>query len=94
MCNLKFEDLPKASEEILNKLSCIEEQLQLIKKNLQPIEPEELMTRQETATYLKVSLTALWDWNKKGILRNYGIGNRVYYKRSEILQILEKSRIN
>jgi hypothetical protein len=91
MSNLKFEDLPKAMEIVLEKLSLIELDLESIKKNYQPSTPEELMTRHETATYLKVSLTALWDWNKKGILLSYRIGNRVYYKRSEILGVLDKS---
>lgn len=90
MTNLKFDDLPKATEEIIRKLLIIEEELQLIKLNLQPKENEELMTRRETADFLKVSLTALWDWNKKGILPNYGIGNKVYYKRSEVLSRLTK----
>ena len=92
MSNLKFENLPKAMETVLEKLSLIEKELEAIKKNYQPIAPEELMTRHETAAYLKVSLTALWDWNKKGILSSYRIGNRVYYKRSEILGILDRSR--
>ncbi|WP_299159308.1 helix-turn-helix domain-containing protein [uncultured Eudoraea sp.] len=42
------------------------------------------MTREETAQSLKISLSTLWHWSKKGILPSYGIGNRVYYKRSEI----------
>lgn len=91
MSNLKFEDLPKAMETVLEKLSLIEQELEAIKKNYQPITPEELMTRHETAAYLKVTLTTLWDWNKKGILLSYGIGNRVYYKRSEIIGILDKT---
>lgn len=92
MSNLRFEDLPNAMETVLEKLSLIEQNLEEIKKNYQPITPEELMTRHETAAYLKVSLTALWEWNKKGILPSYRVGNRVYYKRSEILDILVRSR--
>jgi excisionase family DNA binding protein len=88
MSNLRFEDLPKAMESVLEKISLIEQQLEAIKKNYKPVTPEELMTRHETAAYLKVSLTALWDWNKKGILPSYRIGNRVYYKRSEVNSFL------
>lgn len=84
MKNLKFEDLPKATEEILEKLNFLEKELASIKENFQPKEPVELMTRQETAKFFKVSLTTLWQWNKKGVLNAYGVGNRVYYKRSEI----------
>jgi len=90
MSKLKFEDLPRAMESVLEKLLLIEQQLEAIKKNYQPIVPEELMTRHETAAYLKVSLVALWDWNKKGILSTYGISNRVYYKRSEVEASLQR----
>lgn len=84
MSILKFEDLPEAMETVLEKLSILEEELKAIKQNFQPKEPIELLTREETAKYLKVSLSTLWHWSKKGILLSYGIGNRVYYKRSEV----------
>lgn len=84
MNNLKFEDLPSAMEKVLEKLTLLEVELNEIKKNFQPKEPVKLLTREETAKYLKISLSTLWHWSKKGILPTYGIGNRVYYKRSEI----------
>jgi hypothetical protein len=84
MKNLKFEDLPQATEEILEKLSLLEKELATIKENFQPKEPLELMTRQETADYFKVDMSTLHNWTKKGKLNAYGIGGRVYYKRSEI----------
>ena len=49
---------------------------------------EELITRTETAKILKVELTTLWSWTKKGKITAYGIGNRVYYKRGEIMKSL------
>lgn len=91
MENLKFEDLPKATETVLEKISKIEEELKNIKEHFQPKEPLELMTREETSEFLKVSLSTLWHRSKKGILPSYVIGNRVYYKRSEILDVLDKS---
>ena len=84
MNHLKFEDLPSAMESVLDKLSNLEEELRAIKENFQPKEPVELLTREETAEYLKISLSTLWHWSKKGILPSYGIGNRVYYKRRDI----------
>ncbi|RRQ49812.1 DNA-binding protein [Maribacter algicola] len=84
MKNLKFEDLPKAMETVIEKLTALEFELNTIKQNFQPKKPVELLTREETAELLKISLTTLWHWSKKGILPSYGIGNRVYYKRSEI----------
>ncbi|WP_298342230.1 helix-turn-helix domain-containing protein [uncultured Algibacter sp.] len=90
MNNLKFEDLPKAMETVLEKLSSVEKELKNIKENFQPKEQEELMTRQEVADYLKINITTLWNWTKKGKLNSYGIGYRVYYKRSEIENTLIK----
>ena len=49
---------------------------------------DELLTRTETAKILKVELTTLWSWTKKGKITAYGIGNRVYYKRGEIMKSL------
>lgn len=49
---------------------------------------DELLTRTETAKILKVELTTLWSWTKKGKITAYGIGNRVYYKKGEIMKAL------
>ena len=49
---------------------------------------EELLTRAETAELLKIDPSTLWHWTKKGKIIAYGIGNRVYYKRGEILKAL------
>lgn len=84
MKNLKLEDLPKATETILEKLCLLEKELASIKENFQPKEHVELMTRKETADYFKVDMSTLHNWTKKGKLIAYGIGARVYYKRSEI----------
>lgn len=52
-------------------------------KNYKPIVHGELLTREETAEYLQISLSTLWHWSKKEILPSYGIGHRMYYKRRE-----------
>ena len=49
---------------------------------------EELLTRTETAEFLKINFTTLWHWTKKGKVTAYGIGNRVYYKRGELKKAL------
>lgn len=49
---------------------------------------EELLTREETAKLLKVSITTLWHWTKASKLIAYGIGNRVYYKKKEVMDAL------
>ena len=59
-------------------------------ETLQNPDNNKLLTRQETAELLSVSLVTLWDWTKKDILTAYRIGNKVRYKKSEVLLALQK----
>lgn len=54
---------------------------------------EELLTRNDTAELLSISLVCLHDWCKKGILKPYKLGNRTYFKRSELIQTIEQSNV-
>lgn len=73
---------PDQLKELISET--IKTELEIFAKNISLREPEELLTRTETAELLKINLTTLWSWSKKGKLKSYGIGNRIYYKRSEI----------
>ncbi|NND10098.1 MAG: helix-turn-helix domain-containing protein, partial [Flavobacteriaceae bacterium] len=42
----------------------------------------------EVARMLKIDLSTLHLWCKEGKLKKYGIGKRVYFKRSEIEEAL------
>jgi len=44
-----------------------------------------LLTRDETCKLLQIDSSTLWHWTNKGKVTAYGIGNRRYYKRSELL---------
>jgi excisionase family DNA binding protein len=46
------------------------------------------LTRKETATYFNISLNCLNMWVNKGILKSYKVGQRVFFKREEILQVM------
>lgn len=54
---------------------------------------DELLTREETANYLKINVTTLWHWTNKGRLVSYGIGGRRYYKKQEVFDSLIKLRV-
>lgn len=71
-------------EQIIDLFKGLQNQLTEIKVNLQPKVPEEFLTRNEVAELLKCDLSTLWNWTKKSKLISYGIGNRTYYKRTEI----------
>ena len=59
-------------------------QLDDLKKNFQPKTPTEYLTRSEVAELLKIDLSTVHNWTKKGNLISYGIGSRVYFKRKEL----------
>ena len=72
--------------------AAVKEEFEKLKKELYiEREKDELLSREQTADLLKISLPTLLDWRKKGIVKPYKLGNRVYYKRAEIMETLEKS---
>lgn len=46
----------------------------------------DLLTRDEVCKLLSFNKTSLWKHTKSGRLKSYGIGNRVLYKKSEVLE--------
>ena len=45
---------------------------------------EQYLTREEVSEMLKISLSTIHNWCKKGILKPHQIGGRVYFKASDI----------
>jgi excisionase family DNA binding protein len=55
----------------------------------QTVKPEvELLNREEVCKMLSINKTTLSKYTKMGKLKSYGIGNRVLYKRNEVLECL------
>ncbi|MCP9765193.1 helix-turn-helix domain-containing protein [Lacihabitans soyangensis] len=50
--------------------------------------PTELLTRKQAANFLHINLSTLWTWTNAKKIQAYGIGNRVFYKKSELLDAL------
>jgi excisionase family DNA binding protein len=69
-------------------LSDVRTELKEIVLNFQPKKQAEYLTRKEVAKILKVSLVTLSDWNKKGVLKPYRLGNLIRYKTTEIEESL------
>ena len=66
-----------------------------LKKIISEIQPhkshsqnDDLLTREETANYLRISKVTLYKWIRKGYIKSYKISDRLYFKKSEILQSL------
>ena len=61
--------------------------------NAQPQEAEALLlTVEEAGDLLKVSRTALWRWEKKGILEPVKIGRTVRYRKSDLEELAGKTK--
>jgi len=65
-------------------LEGIKVEIDKLKADFQPKEPTVYLTRNEVRDLLKVDLSTVHNWTKRGKLRAYGIGNRVYYRRDEV----------
>ena len=46
------------------------------------------LTRKETALFFDVSLNCINDWSKKSILKPIKVGQRTYFKKSHLLDVL------
>lgn len=65
-------------------LQGVKHQLEELKKQYQPREPEEFLSRAEVAKMLKVDISTIHNWSKSGKLQKWAIGNRIYFKRSQL----------
>ncbi len=55
-----------------------------------PVPEEEYLTPAEMAKALKVSLVTLWNWDKKGITNPIKIGNQKRYRRSDLIEMMQR----
>lgn len=54
------------------------------------LEPKnEFIKREEACELLSINLSSLWKHTKSGKLKSYGIGNRILYKRCEVLEAVK-----
>ena len=49
----------------------------------------DLLTREEVCKLLSINKTTLWKHTKSGKLKSLGLGNRVYYKRNQVLEAVQ-----
>ena len=78
---------PERLTELIN--NGIKSQLKDFKETFDTHNPDELLTRTETCKFLQIDSSTLWAWTNKGKVFAYGIGNRRYYKKAELLENLK-----
>ncbi|PNW27413.1 helix-turn-helix domain-containing protein [Formosa algae] len=69
----------------------IKTRLDEIKSNFTPQEPEDFLSRKETAKLLKISYVTLHSWMNSGIIHPYKMGNKTYFSRKEITEQMYNS---
>ncbi len=47
-------------------------------------DPEEYLSRKETAAKLKISLPTLHNYSKQGLIKSHRVLNQIRYKKSEV----------
>ena len=52
---------------------------------------EELITKKDLHEILDISRTTAWSWTKKKWLLPISIGSKVYYRKSDINELLTKA---
>ncbi len=81
-----------SSEEFTRYISeIILREIEIFKSSEKSAPAEMYLTRKETAEKLQISLTCLNDWCNKGILTPLKLGNRTYFKWSDIEKKLNAS---
>ncbi|MGU3377291.1 helix-turn-helix domain-containing protein [Chryseobacterium sp. M5A1_1a] len=75
------------------KDSLILELTSKISKELGIKQPIEYLTREEVCKLLKIDKSTLWRWTNEKMIPSYGMGNRVYFIRSEVDQILRSNKL-
>ncbi|MFH4963660.1 helix-turn-helix domain-containing protein [Gaetbulibacter sp. M235] len=79
-------------EEFKNDLvSEVVKNLSLTRNN--PNQGSRLLTRKETAEYLRIALSTLWKLTKLGQIEAVYIGNRVFYKEEAVEKALQSLNI-
>ena len=84
------------SQIFLNGIT-LEQLAEAIKPLLQPQKTvsesaqseSDLLTREQVCKLLSINKTTLWKHTKSGKLKSLGLGNRVYYKKNEVLEAVK-----
>ena len=76
-------------------IDAVRQELRTLNRHVEnPSAPtKELLTRKETAQFFDVSLVTIHDWCKSDILKPYKVGNRTYFKRVEVMEVVSRSNV-
>ncbi|WP_294267699.1 helix-turn-helix domain-containing protein [uncultured Chryseobacterium sp.] len=75
------------------KDSLIPELKEQLKSEFQPKQPTEYLTTDEVCDILKITKATLSNWRNDQIITAYGIGARIYFKRSELDELINRNKL-
>jgi excisionase family DNA binding protein len=78
-----------SAEMLLQRFDSLEKQIKELKSQQQPA-PDRLISRDETAKMLGVSIVTIHNWVKSDVLKAYKVGNKVRFKESELFSSLKQ----
>lgn len=77
-------------EELIKEFgSMLKTELQKFQVEKQPHTEKDVYTRQEVKELLNVSYGTLCNWNKSEVLKQVKIGHRVYYSKSDVMDVIK-----
>lgn len=74
-------------------MQCIIDTQQPKPDHTETVSSEELLTIKQIATFFQVSNTTIHNWKNAGLLPYVRIKSRIRFKKSEVLKLYEKRRI-
>jgi predicted transcriptional regulator len=83
---ITFDSLPEMVNLMNSNIEKVQKSIEEMKVAYEPKKEDEILTRQDLADMLKVDLSTIHNWVKKGLIIPYYIGNRVFFKKNEIFE--------
>ena len=79
--------------DIKQELSDLKQQVLSLTQALEVNKTIDFLTSNEVMSWLKISRPTLHRWKEKGVLIAYNVGGKILFKRSEILEMIEGSKM-
>lgn len=89
MKDITFENLPNAVSLLINKIDSLES---LIKGQAEPNTKDRLLTVQETAEFLSLSVPTIYGLISKKQIPNMKRSKRVYFSEADLIQYIKDGK--
>lgn len=87
------QSLIEAFQALKNEISELKSIL-IAQTSIERSEDTTLMTRAEVSKFFQVNMSTVRNWSISGILQPYYMGDRVYFKRSEVMNALIPAQLS